>query len=283
MGLASLAALLYTQGRVDRLLVMYSINVFATFSLSMAGMLRASWRRKGERAARGDIALFGVGLVFCVTILAVTSIEKFSEGGWVTLGVTGGLVAVCFFVRDRYRRVASRLVELDQSLVDLPIEGVAARPPAAPRPIAAVMVGGYNGIGIHTLLALLKSFPAYFQHIVFVAAGTIDSAVFKGEQDLAALETRIREQMDRYVALAHSLGVPASARVAIGTDSVDDLEKLSLEIARDHPNVTFVAGQLIFKKETWLDRLLHNQTAYAVQKRLQWAGQTMIILPVRLR
>jgi hypothetical protein len=150
-------------------------------------------------------------------------------------------------------------------------------------PTAAVMVGGYNGVGIHTLLAMLNSFRGYFRHIVFVAAGTIDSGVFKGEQDLSALEASLRSQTKRYVSLARSLGVAAEARVAIGTDPVADLEKLCLEIARDYPNVTFVAGQLIFKKETWLDRLLHNQTAYAVQKRLQWAGMTMIILPVRLR
>jgi hypothetical protein len=247
-------------------------------------MLRASLRRRAEPSARGDIALFSVGLTFCLTILAVTSIEKFSEGGWLTLGITAGLVALCFFVRDRYRRVANKLVELDRALLHLSAEDAGVMPAIdAGGPTAAVMVGGYNGVGIHTLLALLNSFRGHFRHIVFIAAGTIDSGVFKGEQDLSVLEDSLRAQTRRYVSLVRSLGVTAEARIAIGTDPVADLEKLCLEIARDYPNVTFVAGQLIFKKETWLDRLLHNQTAYAVQKRLQWAGMTMIILPVRLR
>src|SRR5207237_3275600 len=42
MGAASLLALLYTGGDVAKLVVMYSINVFLTFSLSMFGMARKS-------------------------------------------------------------------------------------------------------------------------------------------------------------------------------------------------------------------------------------------------
>jgi hypothetical protein len=39
----------------------------------------------------------------------------------------------------------------------------------------------------------------------------------------------------------------------------------------------------VFQRETWYHRLLHNQTAYAIQRRLQWSGQAMVILPVRVR
>src|SRR6185295_7103145 len=44
MGASSLAALLYTQGDVGHIVVMYSINVFLTFSLSMLAMLLHSFR-----------------------------------------------------------------------------------------------------------------------------------------------------------------------------------------------------------------------------------------------
>jgi hypothetical protein len=39
---------------------------------------------------------------------------------------------------------------------------------------------------------------------------------------------------------------------------------------------------LIFQKEKWYHRLLHNETAFAIQKRLHWSGMTMVILPVRV-
>src|SRR5207245_5289000 len=40
MGGAALATLIYTRGRVETLVIMYSINVFLTFSLSQLGMIR---------------------------------------------------------------------------------------------------------------------------------------------------------------------------------------------------------------------------------------------------
>src|SRR5262249_32463194 len=41
---ASLGALFYTGGRVEQIVVMYSINVFVTFTLSMVAMTRLWWR-----------------------------------------------------------------------------------------------------------------------------------------------------------------------------------------------------------------------------------------------
>ena len=52
---------------------------------------------------------------------------------------------------------------------------------------------------------------------------------------------------------------------------------------RELPKSTFFAGQLIFQKDTWYQRLLHNQTAYSLQRRLQWDGLPMVILPTRVR
>jgi hypothetical protein len=54
-------------------------------------------------------------------------------------------------------------------------------------------------------------------------------------------------------------------------------------VAAEFSRVTFFAGKIIFEREQWLDPLLHNQTAFAIERRLQWAGNTMVILPVRVR
>jgi amino acid permease len=70
----------YTRGRVSSLVVMYCINVFLTFSLSMFAMLRY-WlgERKVNPLWRRRAALFATGLAFCVTILAITTVEKFTQ------------------------------------------------------------------------------------------------------------------------------------------------------------------------------------------------------------
>ena len=43
-----------------------------------------------------------------------------------------------------------------------------------------------------------------------------------------------------------------------------------------------VLGQIIFEEDTGWNRILHNETAFMIQRRLQHAGVPMIVLPVQL-
>ncbi len=286
MGIASLAALAYTRGQVSHLIVMYSINVFLTFSLSMFAMLRFWAGRRDHAAWRRRSLLFACGLVLCATILVITVAEKFFEGGWVTVVVTCGLIAFCLWVRRHYHRAARTTDQLFRELGDLPMTRPAAPVTAAPAPslpVAGVLVGSYGGVGIHTLLGVLRAFPGFFGGVVFISVGVIDSGEFKGGHAVDELEHRTREMLQRYVTLAEGLGVAAAARLAVGTDVVEELERLCLNVSREFPRVTFFAGKMIFQRERWWQALLHNETALAVQKRLQWAGRTMMTMPIRVR
>ncbi|HEU5170143.1 MAG TPA: APC family permease [Gemmatimonadales bacterium] len=287
MGGAALAALAYTRGDVGHLVVMYSINVFLTFALSMFAMLRF-WRRARERSRErpARLALFGAGFALCATILGVTVFEKFAEGGWITLVVTGVVIGCCFLVRRHYRAVNARVDQLFRELGELPTAAGPTEPPQPPepgRPTAAVLVGSFGGVGIHTLLNVFRAFPGHFENVVFLTVGVVDSGEFKGEHAVEDLRKRSEEMLARYVALAARLGLRPAARLAIGTDVVAEAEQLCLQVAREFPRVTFFAGKLIFQRERWWDRLLHNETALAIQKRLQWAGRTMVTMPIRVR
>ena len=52
--------------------------------------------------------------------------------------------------------------------------------------------------------------------------------------------------------------------------------------ARSTPKALVVAGQLIFEEDTLWNRILHNETAFLIQQRLQHVGVPMIVIPVRL-
>jgi amino acid transporter len=284
MGIASLAALLYTHGNVGTLVVMYSINVFLTFSLSMFGMLKRIVQRSHSSDHSGHMLLFLVGFLMCATILVVTVVEKFLEGGWITLLVTAICVVLCFLIRIHYDAVSVRLKALDAALGDLPpIPDVKPLMVHKNQATAVVLVASYGGLGLHTVLNIFKSFPGYFKNIVFVSVGVIDSGGFKGEEEVEALRQRTDENLQKYVEFAHRMGMPAEARSAIGTDAVADVEELCAAVAKEFTRATFFAGQIIFHRERWYDRWLHNQTAFSIQKRLQWAGMAMVILPVRVR
>ena len=279
IGGAGLLALWYTKGNVSHLVVMYSINVFLTFSLSMLGMLKKSW----EKRAFWDITLFMIAFLLCASILCVTAIEKFADGGWVTLLTTAGLVFLFYSIRRHYHAVAKSLPSLDADLprFDLP-EDVQHSMLDPNSPTAVILVGGYNGVGHQTLNVVLKSYEGFYKNVIFVAAGAVDSATIKDEHELDLLREKTRESMHRYILLGQSLGLNATGIDSVGTDVVEELEKLCLIASNTCPKVTFYAGQLIFGQEKWWHGFLHNQTAFALQKRLQTDGFTMVILPVHV-
>jgi amino acid transporter len=286
MGGTSLAMLVYTNGSVDALVVMYSINVFVTFSLSQVGMIRywlmPDTRRKYPDWAR-QIGIHIVGFVLCFGILVVNLWEKFFEGAWLTVVVTGGLVALCMVIKRHYNDVFARLKRLDQILTALPTNPSPKRLVLErKKPTAVMLVSGFSGLGIHSLLTVMKLFPRYFHNVVFMSVGVVDSATFQGVEEVDRVRDETEEALKKYVELARGLGTPADYRMSMGTEAISESEKLAAEVAREYERSIFFAGKLIFERERWWDRLLHNETAYQMQRRMQFAGLAMVILPVRV-
>jgi amino acid transporter len=286
MGIASFLMLLYTRGSVDALVVMYSINVFITFALSQLGMIRY-WRRGETRKRHGEwvrpMLIAVIAFVTCTFILIVNVLEKFAEGAWLTVVVTGALVALCMVIRRHYNGVFARLKRLDQILTALPTSEPTKPLVIEPRkPTAVMLVGGFSGLGIHSLLTVMKLFPRYFHNVVFMSVGVVDSATFQGVEEVDRVRDETEEALKKYVGLARGLGIPADYRMSMGTEAISECEKLASEVAHDYERSIFFAGKLIFERERWWDRLLHNETAYQIQRRLQFAGLAMVILPVRV-
>lgn len=284
MGGAALAALLLTHGDVRYLVVMYSINVFLTFSMTELSMCRLwiSERRQRKDWSR-KIVIHLIGLAMCSTILTITVIEKFTEGGWITLLITLAVITAGALIRRHYGKVTQALTRAFDSLTTSRTTN-AAEPllPDSAVPIAVVLVSDFNGLGVHTTLNVFRVFPGQFQGIIFATVGVVDSGEFKGEGSVAPLRDRTSERLGRYASVASSLGVPCAFRSALGTDAVDEAARLCTAIASEFPRAVFFAGQVVFPRENWFQRLLHNQTAFAIQRRLQLIGANMVILPAKV-
>ncbi len=285
MGASAILSLFYTKGDVTTLVTMYSINVFVTFSLSQLGMVRFWWQRRREATkSRKDMFMHLLALALCVLILIMVVAEKFTEGGWITLVVTSALIALCILIRRHYRGIRARVALLSKILEDLPVTAKRDVPaelsPTAPT--AVMLVASYSGLGVHSLLAVMKTFPRHYHQVVFASVGVIDSGTFKGETEIAELEKQTVRGLAQYVELARGLGLAAEASHLIGTDPVASAEELCAAIAAKYPRAVFFGGKLIFRYETWYSRVLHNESAFAIQRRLQWRGLPMVVLPVRV-
>jgi len=285
IGLASGAVLLYARGGLDLLVTMYAINVFLTFTLTELGMSRHWIRdRKTLPQWKKNLPVHLTGLVLCFSILCVTLYEKFLVGGWVTVAVTSGFILADFAIHKHYANVRDRLKYLDQVLTSVPLHehevGTAEMNRKAPT--AAILVGGFNGIGIHSLLSIQTLFPHHYENYLFVSIGVIDSAKFKGESEIEALRESTEDSLRQYVAFARKLGMKADYRYSLGTEAVDEAEKLALEVRKEFPRTIFFLGKLVFERDRFVYRFLHNETAHAIQRRLQFSGLQSVVLPIRV-
>ena len=288
MGLAALIIVLSTSAAVNVMVVLYSINVFITFSLSQLGMVKHWWQVRATDATwRKKICINGVGLLLTGGILVLLCVVKFDQGGWVTLLVTGAIVAVSFWVKNHYRQTLKKLFRLNElvaaALADDAIVQEKTPPPCDPNARTAVfLVNGFNGLGLHTLLAVVRMVPKVYTNFVFVQVGVLDAGNFKGADEVENLRDHSQAEGQRFVAYMSKRGFYAEAHLALGTDIVDEAAKLCAVIAEKFPQAQFFAGQLVFKDESLATRWLHNHTVFELQRRLYQTGRAMLILPIQV-
>jgi hypothetical protein len=284
MGVMSLLMVLVTGGNVKVLVILYSVNVFIGFTLSLAGLSRHWWKSRGAVPGwRSKLALGLVGFALTSTVLAFNLIVKFTHGAWVTVLLTGGFILLCLRVRAHYTKVARHLKDLDSTLANLP-PSLLHPPKAGPvkNGPAIMLVGRYGGLGVHCLLTVLRLYRELHDRYIFISVGEIDSSRFKGKDAVKQLEESTAAQLEKYLRLARSLGLDAEIRYELATDPIPALEKICLDAGRGNPHSIVYAGQLVFQTENTLSRFLHNQAAYTLQRRLVFQGQQMMILPIRV-
>jgi len=294
MGFAALLVVLATAvfangGLVNTLVVLYSINVFITFSLSQLGMVRHWWiDRAREPHWKCKMAINGLGLLLTGGILISLCIVKFMEGGWATLFVTGILIGVAFWVKSHYHHTQKKLHRLTELVAATMSDEATTAEIKSPAPCdpnartAVFLVNGFNGLGLHTLLAVVRMFPKIYHNFVFVQVGVLDAGNFKGASEVENLREHSQKEVARFVTYIGKRGFYAESHIALGTDIVDEAAKLCEQIAGKFPQSQFFAGQLVFKDESLITRWLHNHTVFELQRRLYQSGRVMLILPIKV-
>ncbi|NTU93373.1 MAG: APC family permease [Chlorobiaceae bacterium] len=290
MGFASLVMMIASHGSVDFLIVLYSINVFITFTLSQLGMVRHWWqeRNSGERWVN-KLLINGIGLMLTSFILLTVLFLKFHEGGWITIVITGVLVMLAFFIKGHYNRTYETLKRLDIIVEAAVMSGSDIDEKNLPEPVcdpkgktAAILVNGFNGLGLHTLFSVSRLFSGVYKNFVFVEIGPIDAGNFKGADEIGHLNDYVSKESEKYVRYMMDHGYYAESATSIGTDVVDEISKLVPKITEKFPDIVFFGGQLVFTRESLMDRWLHNYTVFAVQQNLYNQGIPFLILPIRV-
>ena len=295
MGISAIILMIYSKGSVKFLVILYSINVFITFSLSQLGMVRHWWQvRRKEGRWRKKLTVNGIGLILTLFILFSVIILKFDEGGWLTLFITGFLVALSIFIRRHYNRTGRLLTRLTGlvEVAETEMLNLEERQKTNPKAMemqfdplektAVLFVNGFTGTGLHTLFNIIRFFKGMYKNFVFVQIGIIDSGVFKGGEEIETLRSHIAADSAKYVKYMKLHGYYAESITSIAIDVIEESVAIAPKIIERFPNSIFFAGQLVFPEEAFFTRWLHNYSAFAIQRRFYLMGIPIVILPIRV-
>jgi hypothetical protein len=219
------------------------------------------------------------------------TVVKFHQGGYITIIITGALVAVAVSIKRHYALAAQLLARLDELVRGA--ETIMSRMTksgqerAEPKfdthaKTAVVLVNGFNGLGLHCFLSVQRLFGGTFKNFAFVQIGLVDAGNFKGVEEVEKLDEHVGSEVDRYVQFARLNGYYAEGFSSVGVDIVEEMALITPKILERFPNAVFFGGQMVFPEETLWTRWLHNFVVFAVQRRLYREGVPFVILPVRV-
>lgn len=283
-GLAALVILLATDGQVDFLVILYSMNVFLTFSMSLWGLTLYWWRHR-DKEKRWYVQIFFsmLALIVCVFILLITLISKFELGGWITIVVTTAAVSCGLIIKRHYKRFNELKRKLNKEL-HVPVVAKEVRIPTInPKKNTAVFLVREIGAAMHSLLWVTRIFPDHFHNFVFISFGEVDMGSFGSDAALEKLKEQTDGVLDYLVKYSQMHGIAAESYCAFGTDPVEEIVKLSEKVNKKFPDAIYFASRYVYPSENWFTRLLHSDISGIIQRRLHLLGAKMLILPLKLQ
>jgi len=239
---------------VTRLIQLYIVGVFVSFTLSQTGMVRhwtrllrtetdPSVRRKMVRSR----VINAFGLCMTGLVLVIVLVTKFAKGAWIAIAAMVVLYVIMRGIRSHYDRVRTELTPESDEAVTLPSR-------------------------VHAVVLVSKIHKPTLRALAYARATrpTVLEALTVDVDD---------EETERFVADWESRGFPVSLRVLdspfreVTRPVVDYVKGLRRASPRDLVTVyipEYVVGH-------WWEHLLHNQSALRLKSRLLFTPGVMVV------
>ncbi|WP_051580137.1 APC family permease [Pseudonocardia acaciae] len=240
------------QAEVTKLIPLYTVGVFVSFTLSQTGMLR-HWNRllatetdpAARRRMRRSQGINGFGLSMTGAVLILVLVTKFSSGAWIALAAMGGAFGLMLAIHRHYSTVSAE-IQLGDELPVLPA-----------RNHAIVLVSGLNQASIRAVGYARATRPDVLEAVT----------VNVDDKDTRAL-TKAWE--DRSIPVP--LKVVESPYREITRPVLEYVRRIRSNSPRDVVTV-FIPEYVVGR---WWEQLLHNQSALRLKGRLLFQPGVMV-------
>ena len=232
-------------GKTDKLIALYAVGVFTSFTLSQAGMVRHHQKEREPHWRRG-VAVNAVGSVATLVVLAIIAYTKFTEGAYVVVIIVPLVMLMFAAIKRHYVRVTAALAITPEEVEH-----------ESDNSTVVVLVGRVHR-GVLKALKYGKSMRP--NHIAAVYVAYEDA-------DTSSIEQQWRDfAIDVPLEIVHS---PYRELVDAVVDYLDELDDRWGDATTTVVVPEFVVGH-------WYEQALHNQSALAIKLALLFRANTVV-------
>jgi len=247
VALTILSGLLYVVfgGQTDRLIPLYAVGVFVSFTLSQAGMVRHWQREPGNH--RRSMLINGTGAVATGIVAVIFAYTKFIYGAWLVILIIPIIVLLCLGVSRHYQGVAEEVRLTDDDV------------PPSLRTVEQVVIVPISDINKVALNALTY-------------ARSLSSRVVAVHVTDDAEEARhLQEQWEKWGEGVNLVILESPYRSLVGPL----LSYIDL-VQRKQPKAMVTVLVPEYVPHHWYGQILHSQTALRLKASLLFRANTVV-------
>ncbi len=239
-------------GSVSRLIPLYAVGVFTSFTLSQAGMVVHWWKEQGS-GWLGKALINGFGSLVTALVSAVLLYSKFTQGAWLVVVAVPLVVSVFLTIKGHYRYVAKRLRMASDVQLHLP------EPPAQGGAPVVVLVGQLHR-GSFEAIRYARSIAGE------LVAVHVDLGLGKAQA--------FQEQWKRQLPQVPLVVLDSPYRSLI--DPVQEfVRQFEIDHRKDRDKFCTVVLPVFVTRHRW-ENLLHNQSTIALRSALRGQGTRVV-------
>lgn len=248
LGASAICLIFLFSADVHALIPLYSVGVFASFTLSQSGMVvhHIKYREQGWRVSLGLNLFGGIATLLVMLVVAVT---KFTDGAWLTVVVIPALILMFRTIKRHYITVAKQLLLKNETTISKPVPSLVVLP-----------ISGFHA-GVVKALQYARGISSEV-HVVTVniqpiATKNLNESWKKyvpqdGRQKLVVLESPYRSV-------------------------IQPLMEYMNQLEREFPDRTLTVVVPEFTTKRWWANFLHNQTSFFLKARLRFVPYRVVV------
>jgi amino acid transporter len=259
------------RGVTDRLIPLFAIGAFLTFTISQAGMVVHWWRELGRegsdssREVRTHLVINGAGALATAAALIIIAVGKFAEGGWITIVAIPCVIVLLKAIRRYYDDLNSRVRE------DGPLQLRSIRPP-----VIVIAMHEWNRLSDKAISLALELSPDVFAVHLTALEGP------DGGEDEQELRRKWVNDVEKPALAVHHRRPPQLVFLNAPYRRVHPpLLRLVKKLEDDNPDRTIAVMIPELVKAHWWQQLLHGRRAQRLRSALlEYGGSRMVAIVV---